>query len=353
MKKRVIVKVGTKVLTDDQGVLSVAALSRIVEQIVELKKQGWEVVLVSSGATGAGRNLLKTDKKLSKLSEKQFYAAIGQTHLINHYSKLFGEHDLHCAQILATKEDFRDRVHFLNMRSCVETLLHDNVVPIMNENDVVALDELTFTDNDELAGLIASMLNADNLVILSSVDGLIDLTTGVVISEIASDSAREFQALVTDDKSSVGRGGMATKFAIAKKLASQGIEVVIANGQGKTVLADVLGGKKIGTRFVPGKKATSAQRRIAHSDASVQGRVTVNEGAVTKLRESELATSLLLVGVTRVEGEFSKGNVIEVLSDKGEKLGYGVSQYSSDDARKQLGIKNIKPLIHYNYMFIE
>ena len=339
-------------LTDSQGVLDKTSLSRIVDQLAQLKRSGYDVVLVSSGAMGAGKNLLKTTKRLTNISEKQFYAAIGQPHLINQYSSLLSKHSLICAQVLATKEDFRDKSHFFNMRNCLETLLHDNVIPIINENDVVALSELTFTDNDELAGLVTSMIDAERLVILSSVDGVLD-ANGKTISEISLNTLDDYRGVITTDKSEAGRGGMVTKFAIAKKLARQGVEVIIANGTKDTIIENILNGTAACTRFVPGKKQPNAKRRIAHSENLIHGSEYINEPAVKILSDESTASSLLLVGVTRLEGEFEKGDVIEINGPANNRIGYGISQYSHDDARTLVGHKNVKPLIHYDFLFIE
>jgi glutamate 5-kinase len=354
-KKRIVVKVGTKVLTDDNGVIAQAALATIADQIFDLKQSGYDVVLVSSGAMGAGKSLLKTTKRLKNVSEKQLYSAIGQAHLIARYSELFGAHNVLCAQVLATKEDFRDTSHFFNMRSCMETLLHDGVVPIVNENDVVALSELAFTDNDELAGLVASMLNADQLIILSSIDGVIDTNSDAqsVIRQITLREIDSITSVITADKSEAGRGGMTTKFAVAKRLARQGIEVIIANGTTPGILADIVGGASVGTRFVPGKKQSSTKRRLTHTQSSARGNVTVNDQAATVLSDAATTASLLLVGVTRIEGEFKKGDLVSVSTQSGHKIGYGLSQYSHAEATSHIGRANIKPLIQYDYLVIE
>jgi len=348
---RIVIKVGTKVLTNSAGVLDEIGLIRIVSQIIKLKEKGYEIILVSSGAMGAGKSIFKTSKLLSGVSQKQLFAAVGQTHLMSEYSRLFSKSSLLCAQVLATKEDFRDRSHFFNMRNCFETLLCDNIVPIVNENDVVSLDELAFTDNDELAGLVASMLNADLLLILSSVDGVLDIN-GKVVKEVNHEDYDKFRTAVTSDKSEAGRGGMTTKFEVSKRAAKQGIEVVIANGTKNDTMLSVISGKQIGTRFVPCKHLTSAQRRLAHCDSLVRGKVYINEHAADIMNDEKVA-SLLLVGVTKIEGDFSKGDVIEICDINSNKLGYGISQYSIKEANEKIGAKNIKPLIHYDYMFIE
>lgn len=349
-KGRIVVKVGTKVLTNDRGVLDPAAVANIADQIAGLIADGYTVVLVSSGAMGAGKSLLHTTRRLTSVSEKQLFAAIGQAYLINVYSTEFQKHNLLCAQVLATKEDFRDRSHYFNMRNCMETLLHDNVVPIVNENDVVALGELTFTDNDELAGRVASMINADRLIILSSVPGVLD-GDGNVIEEITLESHYAASGHITTEKSEAGRGGMKTKFVAAKKLASQGIETVIANGTIPGIMKKVMSKEQIGTRFTAGKRKASLKRRLAHSENLVQGTVTVNDNAAKILRDQNV--SLLFVGVTGLKGSFYKGDVIAINNQSGNQIGYGISRYDTADAQELLGQRNVKPLIHYDYLFIE
>ena len=348
---RVVVKVGTKVLTNEEGVLDEAALLRVVNQISKLKEDGYEVTLVSSGAMGAGKSIFKTSKRLTDVSQKQLFAAVGQTHLMSEYSRLFREHSLLCAQVLATKEDFRDRSHFFNMRNCLETLLHDQIVPIVNENDVVSLDELAFTDNDELAGLVASMLNADLLLILSSVDGVLD-ANGNVVSEIHNQDYDNLRAVITKDKSEAGRGGMSTKFAVARRAAKEGIEVIIANGLKDGMMLSIINGEDMGTKFVPGKRLTSVKRRLAHSDSLTRGKVYINECAVDIMNDNKVA-SLLPIGVTSIEGDFEKGDVIEICDGEGKRVGYGISQYNNNEAQEHISEKNGRALIHYDHMFIE
>jgi glutamate 5-kinase len=355
MGKCIVIKVGTKVLTDAHGVLDVKRVSSIVDQIVAIKTMGHEVVLVTSGAMGAGKSLLHTSKILSDVSQKQLYSAVGQAHLIEQYAQFFRKANIFCAQVLATKEDFRDHIHFLNMRNCFESLLHENVVPVVNENDVVAVGELTFTDNDELAGDVASMLNADLLILLSAVDGLLDTSNDIptIIDVIQKDEQDKYAYLVTPDKSEAGRGGMVTKYEVAKRLANEGVEVVIANGALDNVTVDILGGEKIGTRFIAGKRLNSAKRRIAHSEGLIEGRAFINDCAVERFGDDETAISLLMVGVVGIEGDFEKGSMIEIVAEDGGRIGYGISQYSSDEAREHLEEKNIKPLIHYDYLYVE
>jgi glutamate 5-kinase len=248
--KRLIVKIGTKVLTKKDGTLDTEFLKHAVDQIVEMRKRGLQVVLVTSGAGGAGRNVISLQTPLTETVQKQVYAAVGQVKLMSLYAELFGRYGYHCAQVLATKEDFRDDQHYANMQNCFEGLLLDNVIPVVNENDVVATTELLFTDNDELAGLVAKQLNADCLIILTSTDGILD-TSGMTVSKVDASNMDAVMGYITPDTSTGGRGGMTSKFAVARELAQKGVSVHIVDGKRANVLLDVVGGILTGTRFAP------------------------------------------------------------------------------------------------------
>mgnify|MGYP003395019335 CR=1 len=248
MYKRIIIKVGTKVLTTDAGILNIEFLSHVVDQIVQLRKQGLQVVLVTSGAGGAGKSLLSLNDIQSEVVRKQIFAAVGQVKLMTTYAQLFGKYDYYCAQVLATKEDFRDDEHYKNMQNCFEGLLLDNVIPVVNENDVVATTELMFTDNDELAGLVAKQLKADALIILTSTDGILDSSQNTV-HEVSAANIETVAAYITPDKSTGGRGGMTSKFAVARELSKEGITVHIVDGKSESILQKLIAGEKVGTTF--------------------------------------------------------------------------------------------------------
>jgi len=250
MYQNLVIKVGTNVLTRPDGRLDVTNISHLVDQIAALKAAGISLVLVSSGAVGAGRELLKVREGTDEVARRQVQSAIGQVRLMELYRQLFEGHGLLCAQVLATKGDFRDDLHADNMLNCFRALLLDEVVPVVNENDVVAVTELMFTDNDELAGLVARMLTADALVILSSVDGLFDgppeAENSKLIKHIdaGDDSVLEY---VQEQKTAFGRGGMATKLAIARRTAAADIPVLLGNGRRRDVLLTLLKGEWPGT----------------------------------------------------------------------------------------------------------
>lgn len=355
MYSRVVVKIGTKVLSTELNRLDIETLRRLVDQIVAIQAKGTEVVLVTSGAMGAARTLISLAGD-DKIAEKQVLAAVGQVRLMSTYAEAFSRHGRLCAQVLATKEDFRDKTHYLNMRTCFENLLKSGVVPVVNENDVVATTELLFTDNDELAGLVASQLDADAVIILTSVEGFL---TGdprdpasQVIPEIALDDIPALQKHIAPEKTAFGRGGMMTKFSIAKKLASQGVAVHFANGKRAHVLEDVLAGASVGTRFVPHRHSSAAKRRLAYSEGLTKGSVHINECAEDILRSSTKITSLLPVGITKVSGTFEKGDIIEIIGESGAKIGFGIAEYGAERARELKGKKRVRHLIHYDHMFI-
>ena len=248
--RSLVIKVGTNVLTRPDGRLDVTNISSLVDQIAALKAAGISLVLVSSGAVGAGRELLATEEGFGEVARRQVLSALGQPRLMELYRQLFGGHGLHCAQVLATKGDFRDDRHYDNMLNCFTALLHDQIVPVVNENDVVSVTELMFTDNDELAGLVARMLKVDGLVILSSVDGLYDgppeEAGSRLIPEVAADD-ESVLGYVQEAKTSFGRGGMGTKLRIAGETARAGIPTYLGNGRRGGVLLEVLAGGWSGT----------------------------------------------------------------------------------------------------------
>lgn len=357
MYKRITLKIGSNVLTLADGTPNEEQIRKLVEQIARLSAKGLDILLVSSGAVASGRKVIGNPKHSDAVSCRQLWAAIGQVRLIQLYSRLFARHGIVCSQVLATKEDFRDRRHFLNMRNCLETLLTNRVIPIINENDVVSVTELMFTDNDELSGLITSMTNSDALVILSNIDGIYDGLPSDPVSKVIpliepdNVSASRF---IAPTKSNFGRGGMLTKFSIAKKVAMAGTPVHIANGLTDNILLNIIDGKKdaVQTLFAPGRKTTTFKKWLAHSDTVAKGSVHINAGAVTRLFARQ-AASLLPVGVTRVDGEFLKGDVVQIVDEYGSVIGLGRSEYNSDTARKKTGERNAKPVIHYDYLYLK
>ncbi|MGZ3750291.1 MAG: glutamate 5-kinase [Mucilaginibacter sp.] len=352
---RIVVKIGSNVFTQQNGLPDLKRIGHLVEQIAEIKKQGKEVILVSSGAVASGRSMITVSEKSDAVAARQLLASIGQVKLINTYSSLFGHFEMLCSQVLVTKEDFRDRLHYLNMRNCLEILLQHQVIPVVNENDVVSVTELMFTDNDELAGLIASMLNAQALIVLTNVDGIYDgdpkLPGSRVIEEVGN-ATPDFSSFITSGRSQFGRGGMITKSNMSQKVAQLGIAVHIANGTKDNILIDVLTNKVSHTRFAPDKTKSGKKKWIAHSAHYATGVVQVNTGAKAALTSSK-ATSLLPVGILSIVTDFNKGEIIKLVDEQDKLIGLGIAEYSAEKAREKIGQKNQKPLVHYDYLYLQ
>jgi len=353
---RIVIKVGTNVLTRTDGLLDLTNISHLVDQIVTLKAEGKDVILVSSGAVGAGLTLLPDQVGNNKVVRRQVLSAIGQVRLMEIYRGLFANHRIFCAQVLATKEDFRGRSHYLNMKNCFHALLRDNVIPIVNENDVISVDELMFTDNDELAGLVGAMTNADALIILSSVDGLMDGPpedpASQVIEEVDPDD-KKWLDYILPSRSSFGRGGMHTKFRIAQKATKVGIHTFIANGKRQNIILDIVKDSYVGTRFVAKEAVSNVKKWIAYTEEASKGAVFINPGAEVALCANDKVSSLLPVGITQIEGDFQKGDLIRIYNEEKKTIGIGIAQYGAATARQYLGIKGKKPLVHYDYLFVE
>jgi glutamate 5-kinase len=352
--RKIVVKVGSNVIAGENGLPDIGVMSQLIGQISQAKKQGTEVILVSSGAVASGRSLFQVSAKTDTIARRQLLASVGQVKLINTYAGLLQAYNLLCAQVLVTKEDFRDRIHYLNMKSCLGALLQNNIIPIVNENDVVSVTELMFTDNDELAGLIASMMGAEALIILTNVDGIYDRPPkepGAQVIPLIDSGKTDFSAFISAEKSNFGRGGMRTKCSIAHKLSLVGIKVHIANGKTPGIVSAILNGEEVGTVFATHTNKSKLKRWVANSEGYAKGSVFINEGAREKLFQSRKATSLLPVGITKLQGEFGKGDIVKILSEKGDLLGLGMAQYNSEVARSYMGEKNKKPLVHYDYLF--
>mgnify|MGYP002672312495 FL=1 len=356
--KRIAVKIGSNVLTRKDGTLDVTQMSALVDQLAALHHEGYELVLISSGAVASGRSEVKVSKKLDAVSSRQLYSAVGQAKLINRYYELFRDHGLRCGQVLTTKESFGSRIHYLNQKHCMEVMLENGVIPIVNENDTISVTELMFTDNDELSGLIATMMGMDVLVILSNVDGIYTgnpSDQNARLISVVESTKTDLSVYVQASRSSFGRGGMLTKCRIAQKVADEGILVIIANGKRPNVLLELLteGSSTPCTRFLPSSKPVSSVKKwIAHSEGFAKGEIRINRGAEVALLAPE-ANSLLLVGVTKVEGEFEKDDIVRIVNEDGKSLGLGCVGYSSDEARRLIGSRDRKPLIHHDYLYME
>lgn len=354
MPQTIVIKIGSNVLTHTNGMLDTARLYHLVTEISAAKKEQFQIIVVSSGAVASGRQLITPSNSLDTISKRQLWAAVGQARLIQTYREAFEVHQQVCAQVLVTKEDFRDRHHYLNMKNCLLTLLESGVIPIINENDVISVTELMFTDNDELASLVASMVNASQLIILTNVDGVFtgnpDSEQATLLKEIPATTQTEIH-VQTSGISDFGRGGMMTKLSMARKTAQLGVPVIIANGKKNGILSKIFSGEAVGTLFIPEKKKSSAKKWLAHAHASYQGQVWIDDGAKQALFSAN-PTSLLPVGIKRIEGTFKKGDIVRILSENNTVLGLGKTAYDSDKALEVMGKKNQKVFIHYDYLYL-
>jgi len=328
---RIVVKLGTGVLTDNRKQLDSAQVEQLVAQLAAQRKGGKEIVVVSSGAVGAGMGALGYEKRPTQLAELQACAAVGQTRLMATYEQLFSQFQLHVAQVLLTHEDLEHHERHLNARNTLITLLQRGVVPIINENDAVSFTELKFGDNDKLSALVASLLPADLLVILTTVDGVIEnfgKANPKTIARIEQiDEVIEQMAGGTDSVMAVG--GMASKIQAARIVMRAGIPMVIASGKKKAVLARVLDGVDEGTIFVPQPTRLKGRKRWIAFFHHPKGALFVDEGAKKALRER--GKSLLPPCIARCEGDFNAGDIVRICDLNGTEFARGISKFSATE----------------------
>ncbi len=354
---RITVKIGSNVLTRNDGALDVTRMSALVDQIADLHKAGVEIILVSSGAVASGKSELHAIKKLDSVDQRQLFSAVGQAKLINRYYELFREHGISVGQVLTMKENFSTRRHYLNQKNCMTVMLENGVIPIVNENDTISVSELMFTDNDELSGLIASMMDAQALVILSNIDGIYNGIPSDPASEVIREigQGKDLASYIQTSKSSFGRGGMLTKTNIARKIADEGIAVIIANGKRDNILVDLIQqpATTLCTQFIPSSSPVSSIKKwIAHSEGFAKGELHINRQA-TEVLNSEKAVSILPVGITAIEGEFEKDDIVRIIDFEGNIIGVGKANCNSIQARESMGKHGKKPVVHYDYLYIE
>jgi len=336
-----VVKVGTRVLTDATGHLDLAQVQSLADQIAALRNRGVRVVLVSSGAVGAGVGQLALGKRPSDVASLQAVAAVGQAWLMNHYNAAFAKHGLHAGQVLLTAGDLDDRTRYLNVRNTLLRLLEYGAVPIVNENDTVAVDELVarFGDNDRLAALVASLLRASLLVILSDVAGLYDGDPRESRSKLIplvrqlDDSVFE---LVKDRLTGLSKGGMASKLKAARMLTLAGENMVVASGREPQTLLRLFGGEALGTLFIAQGKSISPRKRWIGFSARTHGELVLDEGAIEAI--SRRGRSLLASGVKRVKGVFAKGDVVALVDAQEREIARGLTNYASDDLQRIRGL---------------
>ena len=348
-------------LTRSDGTLDVTRMSALVDQMVTLRRVGMEVILISSGAVASGRSELGSGLKLDDVSSRQLYSTVGQAKLINRYYDLFRGYGIACGQVLTTKDNFGSRNLYLNQKNCIATMLAAEVIPIINENDAVSITELMFTDNDDAAGLSAPRMAAEARLSLSNIDGIYDGNPAQEGAEVIRrvEPQASLEQYIQSSKSQFGRGGMLTKSNIARKVASEGVEVIIANGKRDNILPSLLLGSTaereavVCTRFVPSDKAPSSVKRwIAHSESFAKGELHLNAGAVEALLGPS-ATSLLPVDIVSVEGIFDEGDIVRLVAPDGRQIGVGLVTADNEAVAALAGSHGGRPVVHYDYLYLD
>lgn len=333
--RRWVIKIGSSLLTDHGRGLDSTAISAWVEQIINLRAQGKELVLVSSGAVAEGMKRLGWERRPTALHELQAAAAVGQMGLVQAYEACFQRHGVHTSQILLTHDDLSNRKRYLNARSTLRTLLKLGVVPVINENDTVVTDEIRFGDNDTLAALVANLIEAELLIILTDQAGMFDCDPrqnpeATLLREVSAESP-DLEAMA-GGSSHLGRGGMLTKVQAARRAARSGTATLIAHGREPQVLDGIAQGDLIGTLLLPGQGLMVARKQWLAGHLQLRGRLVLDTGAAKVLRES--GRSLLAVGVIAVEGSFVRGEMVACTDEAGKEIARGLVNYSASESRK-------------------
>ncbi len=336
--KRIVVKVGSSTLTHSTGKLNLQGIEKLVRELSDLANQGRQILLVTSGAVAAGMDRLGLKEKPKTIPEKQAAAAVGQGILMHTYEKLFAEYGQVVAQVLLTREDSVKRSRYANSRNTLMTLLSMGVVPVINENDAVAIDELKIGDNDTLSAMVASIVEADLLIILSDIEGLYTANpqenpAATLISEVC-DITPAIEDLAGGPGSDKGTGGMFTKIQAAKIAVNSGVVMVIASGARGRVVSDILSGTDIGTIFLPKVNRLQVRKRWLAFGARIRGAVTVDAGCEQAILKG---ASLLAAGITAVDGGFEHGNTIRIVTAEGREIARGIANYNAADTRRIMG----------------
>ena len=354
--RRVVAKLGTNLLTGGGDQLDVGIMASLARQVAELRRQSVQVLVVTSGAIAAGREALGLDREGRDIPFKQVLAAVGQARLMQHYQELFEPHGIQVAQALITKGDLDNREGYLNVRNTLEGLLELGVVPIINENDVVDVQEIgevVFGDNDSLSAMVANLVDAELLALLTDIDGLYTADPrrnpdAELVARVERIDSR-VERLAAGTGSRRARGGMVTKVQAAKLATSSGVAVVITSGHVPDVLLRLVGGEGIGTLFEPTASRMDSRRRWMLSGLASRGRVIIDEGAARALTIDH--RSLLPAGIHKVEGEFGRGDLVEVYDSQGGQMGCGLTNYSASELSKIMGARSaeIRRLLGYKY----
>lgn len=341
--QKIVIKVGTRLLTYDTGKLNLGIIEKLVREMADLKNQGKDVVLVSSGAVGSGIGRLGLKRKPVSVQEKQAVAAIGQGLLIHFYEKLFSEYGHIVAQVLLTREDLDNRRRYINSRNTLLHLLKFGAISIVNENDTISTEEIEFGDNDKLSALVATLIDADLLIILTDIDGLytanprLDPTASSI--PLVEEITTEIKKVAGKTEEMLARGGMITKIEAAEIVMASGISMVIANGRQENIIRRILNGEETGTLFCTKQAHLRSRKRWIAFAQKVKGSIYIDQGAEQALKGD--GKSLLPIGVTKVEGLFARGDTVSICDFQGDEIARGLVNYSAEELRQIIGCKSI------------
>jgi glutamate 5-kinase len=351
--KRVVIKIGSRVLTDSAGALDMSVIGRICDEIASLRQQGLQVIVVSSGAIAAGRSELGLTDKPQTIPHKQAAAAVGQTRLMQAYERSLAPHKLKTAQVLLTSEDLGSRQRFLNARATLDALLGFGIIPIINENDTVVVDEIKFGDNDNLSALVTNVAEAHLLLILTDIEGFYSADPhthpDATLIPLIKGITREVERAAGGSGSTVGTGGMATKVAAAKKAGKNGVATIMVSGKRSGIIVAALQGEEVGTLFLPSDVGLNRRKHWIAYTLRPSGRIIVDDGARNALLKR--GKSLLPSGVVRVEGRFERGACVRLCGLDGVEFARGLSDYSSGESTRLVGCKSseIEGILGYHY----
>lgn len=349
--KKIVIKIGTSTLTHENGFLNIDKIEKLVRNISHIQNLGFDVIVVSSGAVGAGMGILQLEEKPKTIPEKQATAAVGQVALIHLYQKLFFEYGKNIAQLLLTGEDLRDRQRFLNARNTCFELIGKKIIPIINENDSVLTEEIKIGDNDTLSAFVSSLIDADLLIILSDIDGLYTKdpreNSEAKLINVVEKITDEIKSMGKGSGSKLGTGGMETKIRAAEIATSKGTNMLIANGKEPKILVDILEGKNVGSLFLSREKVVNSKKHWIKYNSSYNGEILIDKGAEEAIKSGK---SLLPKGIIKVIGDFKKGEVVSICSKEKKEIAKGMVNYSAYeiDLIKGSHSKNIKKILKYH-----
>lgn len=351
--KRIVIKIGSRILTDEDGNLNRSWISAFAAEVAGLRRNGIEVIMVSSGAIAAGRTMLGISERPKTIPQKQAAAAVGQPHLMHEYEKAMQPLGCRVAQILLTRDDLADRQRFLNARATLDTLLEYGIIPIINENDTVAVEELKFGDNDNLSALVTNLTDAGVLLILTDIDGLYDAdprnNPEAKLIPLVKSVTKEMEQAAGGSSSTVGTGGMATKLSAAKKAGKSGAATLIINGADPKNISRVFCGEECGTLILAATRSFTSRKHWIAFTLRPQGKIYVDSGAGRVLMQE--GRSLLASGVVKVEGNFERGACIRICDQDGIEFARGIADYSSSETARIMGHKSleIEEILGYRY----